>query len=516
MLPIHVPAQLLPHTEEANLTLGVGGILAREPADIVRRLTFATKEAAAPEHRDLFEAMARVNLAHAVMLHERHLVPPDTGKLLVRFTLEVLKAGLDALPIKAENGDLYPQIEAIAASRIGPDAAGFLQLGRSRGDVIPAAMRIKLRTKVRRLLSSMLPMRARLLSRAREQQFTLMPAYTHWQQSQIMTVGHFLARFGAWFERDHGRLVECLLRHDFSPLGAANGVGTSVNVDRDYTSGLLGHAGPVPLAGDAVYAWDYMIEPVSCCALFTANASRLMGNLILWHTREFGMVRLSDGFATASTYLPQKRNPEPLETVKAFAELVQGDLATVYLMARNEDWPHSLINHGYPAINRALDLSTDSAQLSEAILADVEFVPDAMRRQIEGSFATASEMANTLVAQLGMPFREAHEIVGLAVRAAISRGESALTPDGIRKAASELGHHELRVTDAAMQSSLDPEEFVRRMTSAGGVAPDKLAAVLDSMEKALEADRTALAAVEERLKAADDALLLKAKTIARS
>jgi len=143
-------------------------------------------------------------------------------------------------------------------------------------------------------------------------------------------------------------------------------------------------------------------------------------------------------------------------------------------------------------------------------------VPDAMRRQIEGSFATASEMANTLVAQLGMPFREAHEIVGLAVRAAISRGESALTPAGIRKAASELGHHELRITDAAMQASLDPEEFVRRMTSAGGVAPGKLAAVLDSMEKALEADRTALAAVEQRLKAADDALLRKAKTVARS
>lgn len=497
------------------MTLGVGGILSVEPADIVRRLTFATKEAAGPDHGDLFDAMARVNLAHAVMLHERSLVSAETGRALVGFTLDVLEGGRERVPLAADNGDLYPQIEAYAASRIGHDAAGFLQLGRSRGDVIPAAMRLKLRTKETRLLSAMLPMRRTLLRRAHEERDTLMPAYTHWQQSQVMTAGHFLGRFAAWFARDFERLHACLERHDLSPLGAANGVGTSVKLDRDRTAVLLGHRHPVPLAGDAVYAWDYMLEPVMCSAVFTSHAARLMGNFILWHTREFGMVRLSDAFATASTYLPQKRNPEPLETVKAFAELVQGDLATVFLMARNEDWPHSLINHGYPAINRALDLGVDAAVLTDAILVDIRFVPEAMQRQLRGGFMTASEMANTLVVKTGIPFREAHEIVGLAVRNALAAGREVLEPAGIRKAAAELGHRELALSDDEMRASLDPAEFIRRMTSAGGTDPATFSAVLGDMERQLENDAQALAAVERRRAEADAELVAAARRIAR-
>ncbi|MBK8741905.1 MAG: argininosuccinate lyase [Betaproteobacteria bacterium] len=495
------------------MTLGVGGILASEPADIVRRLTFATKEAAGADHGDLFDAMARVNLAHAVMLHRGSLVSPVVGKQLVELMLKILEGGSRTVPLKAADGDLYPQIEAFAAGRLGGDAAGFLQLGRSRGDVIPAAMRIKLRTKELRVLASLLDLRGAVLERAREQMRALMPAYTHWQQSQVMTMGHFLGRFAAWFARDFSRLWDCLIRHDLSPLGAANGVGTSVRLDRDMTADLLGHRGPVPLAGDAVYAWDYMIEPVMCSALFTSNAARLMGNFILWHTREFGMVRLSDAFATASTYLPQKRNPEPLESVKAFAEMVQGDLATVFLMARNEDWPHSLINHGYPTINRALDLGVDAAVLSTAILGDIQFIPERMRGHLDGSFVTASEVANTLVVKTGMSFREAHEVVGLAARNCIASRETQLVPSRIREAGKSLGHANLGITDDDLRASIEPEEFVRRMVSPGGVDPATFEVVLLGMERELATDRGTFAAEQARLAGADAKLIAAARRI---
>lgn len=495
------------------MTLGVGGILASEPVEIVRRLTFATKEAAGADHRDLFDAMAHVNLAHAVMLHRTSLVRPPTGKALVGLMLEILNGGPQGVPLRAEDGDLYPQIEAYAAARLGPDVAGFLQLGRSRGDVIPAAMRIKLRTKELRLMAALLELREIVLKRSREHIETVMPAYTHWQQSQVMTLGHFLGRFAAWFARDFQRLGQCLDRHDLSPLGVANGVGTSVRLDRAMTSDFLGHREPVPLAGDAVYAWDYMIEPVSCSAMFMSHASRLMGNFILWHTREFGMVRLSDAFATASTYLPQKRNPEPLETVKAFAELVQGDLATVYLMARNEDWPHSLINHGFPAINRAMDLGVDGAVLSTAIMSDIAFIPERMRAHIDGSFVTASEVANTLVARTGMAFREAHEIVGLAVRRCVESGVSTLDTDRIRAAAKELGHARLEISDEELRASIDPDEFVHRMVSPGGVDPQTCGAVLAVLEAELSGDRAFLAAERRRQVDAEARLVAAARDI---
>lgn len=493
------------------MTLGVGGILAAEPTEIVRRLTFATKEAAGADHGDLFEAMARVNLAHAVMLYRRKLVPESVGKALIGLMLELFEDGRDRVPLKAEDGDLYPQIEAFAAQRLGADIAGFLQLGRSRGDVIPAAMRVKLRIKERRLLQRLLPLRGIVLKRAREQSEALMPAYTHWQQSQVMTMGHFLARFGAWFARDYTRLRDCLELHDYSPLGVANGVGTSVKVDREMTADLLGHLGPVAHAGDATNAWDYMIDPVACAAGFAAHASRLATNFVLWHTREFGMVRLSDGFATASTYLPQKRNPEPLESVKAFAELIHGDLATTYLMARNEDWPHSLINHGYPAINRALDLAVDIADLSTAILDDIAFNHERMLAHLTGSFVTASEVANTIVARTGMSFREAHEVVGLAVRDCIARGEAELSPRAVLDAARSLGHESLGISDEELHKSIEPGEFIRRMTSAGGVDPATFRTELDAMDAALERDKGDFEALQSRLDAADTRLRTAAK-----
>lgn len=497
------------------MTLGVGAILSAEPADIVRKLTFATKEAAAPDHADLFHAMARVNLAHAIMLHEKALVPEATGTALVGLMLEIFRGGPSTVPLKAENGDLYPQIEAFAASRLGGDTAGYLQLGRSRGDVIPSTMRIKLRIKQTRLLEAQLALRSTLLDLCEQYAETIMPAYTHWQQSQVMTLGHFLGRFAAWFERDTDRLWFCLNRHNLSVLGCANGVGTSVKVDRRATSDLLGHDDPVASAGDAVNAWDYMIEPVSEAALFCSHLARLMGNFILWHTQEFGMARLSDAFSTASTYLPQKRNPEPLETVKVFAEQVHGSLATVYLMARNEDWPHSLINHGFGAINSALDLSTDAAVLTSAILEDIEFDTARMSGLLSEGFTTASEVANTLVTACGIPFREAHEIVGIAVRACLDAKLPRLSAAHVRNAARDCGFPDLGIDDATLDSSINPAEFIHRMDSPGGVAPEETRKLIAQWRETLQNDRNEFEAFKQRMTRADAELVTRAQHIAQ-
>lgn len=495
------------------MTLGVGAILSAEPANIVRKLTFATKEAAGSDHTDLFNAMARVNLAHSIMLREHKLVSAEVGDSLVGLMLEIYEGGPSSVPLKAEDGDLYPQIEAFAASRLGGDVAGYLQLGRSRGDVIPSTMRIKLRIKEIRLLEAQLALRETLLEVCEEYADAIMPAYTHWQQSQVMTLGHFLGRFAAWFERDTDRLWLCLNRHNLSSLGCANGVGTSVKVDRAATSSLLGHDAPIASAGDAVNAWDYMIEPVSEAALFCSHLARLMGNFILWHTQEFGMARLSDAFSTASTYLPQKRNPEPLETVKVFAEQVHGSLATVYLMARNEDWPHSLINHGFSAINQALDLSTDAAVLTDAILKDIQFNRERMSGLLSEGFTTASEVANTLVTRCRIPFREAHEIIGVAVRKCLEEKQPRLTVSFVRDAARECGFADLAVDDATLIGSMDPAAFVQRMVSPGGVAPAEMTRLIAEWQASLKQDREQLKSFVKKLDQADNEMVSRARRI---
>jgi len=498
----------------ASTTLGVGGILRAEPADIVRRLVFATKEAALPEHRNLFDAMSRVNLAHVVMLHDRNLVPREVSRALASFLLDVQEGGPQSVPVVAEGGDLYPQIEGAAMRRLGAEVGGYLQLGRSRGDVIPAAMRLKLRTKTLRWLDALGRLRTVVLEVAARHTGTIMPAYTHYQQSQVMSFAHFLGRFAAWFEKDHQRGVECLRRHDQSPLGSANGVGTSIGVDRGLTARLLGHAGPVPSAGDAVYAWDYMIEPVSVASLFCSNASRLACNLVLWHTREFGFVSLSDAFATASTYLPHKRNPEPLETVKYFAEAVAGNLGTVYQLARNEDWPHSLINHGFSAINGSLDMSVDAADLMGALLCDLQVDEERMREVATTSLVTSSEVANTIVRRSGLPFRAAHEIVGHAARTAIDRGDHKLAVHDLRAAARELMGHELDVSDTELAEASDGNRFIDRLTSAGSANPQHMRELIAAWNDKLATDQRELEAIRSRCAEADDELVRRARAVA--
>jgi argininosuccinate lyase len=498
---------------EASSTLGVGGILRSEPAPIVRRLVFATKEAARPEHRDLFDAMSRVNLAHVVMLHERRLIAPEVAAALAGYLLQIREGGPESVPVRAEAGDLYPQIEAAATKRLGHEVAGYLQLGRSRGDVIPSAMRLKLRMKSVRLLAAQLPLRRTLLELAERHVATAMPAYTHYQQSQVMSLGHFLGRFAAWFEKDFARMWQCVRRHDYSPLGSANGVGTSVPVDRELTSRLLAHRGPVPSAGDAVYAWDYMIEPVSHAALFCSNASRLAGNFILWHTREFGMLQLSDAFATASTYLPQKRNPEPLETVKFFAEAVAGHLAAVYQFARNEDWPHSLINHGFEAINGSFDMATSAAELMEEMLRDLQVDKVRMAELAEGGFVTASEVANTIVQRCNIPFRTAHEIVGFAVRKAIDRDEQQVLPADLRLAARHFLGSDLAMSDTDLAAAADSRLFLGRLTSRGSAEPQQTLSLIQGWRDALARDENELNAMLQGQAEADTELLRRAQAI---
>lgn len=497
-----------------STTLGVGGILKSEPAPIVRRLVFSTKEAARPEHRDLFDAMSRVNLAHVVMLHERRLVDADVTSALADFLLDIQEGGQASVPLRIDGGDLYPQIENAAAARLGPRIAGYLQLGRSRGDVIPAAMRLKLRIKSMRLLQAQLALRQTLLDVAAKHIDTIMPAYTHYQQSQVMSLAHFLGRFAAWFERDTERLMQCVRRHDFSPLGSANGVGTSVEVDREMTSRLLAHRGPVPSAGDGTNAWDYMIEPVSHAAMFCANASRLACNFLLWHTREFGMVSLSDAFATASTYLPQKRNPEPLETVKWFAEACAGHLAAVHQFTANEDWPHSMINHGFEAINASLDSAVDSADLMSEILLDLQVNRERMCELAGGGFVTASEVANTIVRGCGVPFREAHEIVGFGVRKAIDQGREVLAVADLREAAQHFLGHDLDIADSALGAAIDSKQFLGCLASAGSSSPGETRALIALWRDHLQADQQAISTLSRAHGQADSELRSRARAIA--
>lgn len=492
------------------MTLGVGGILRQEPAAIVRRLTFATKEAAAPEHRDLFDAMARVNLAHVVMMSDLRLVPADVSAKLCGALAEILREGPASVPLRAEAGDLYPQIEAHLSDRLGSHVSGYLQLGRSRGDVLPAAMHLKVRCKMVKVLRAQLGLRRALLGIIADHLSTIMPAYTHYQQSQIVTLAHVLGRFVAWFERDTARFHECLARHNLSALGAANGVGTGVALDRASTAHLLGHSGPIPSAGDATNAWDYMIEPVAHAALFCSHAGRLADNLILWHMQEMAMFALSDAFATASTYLPHKKNPEPLETVRVVAQHVAGDLAAVFLMARNEDFPHSLINHGFPAINHSLDASVDCAELLAACLADGTFRTERMAELAGSSFATSSQVAHALMVRFGLPFREAHELVGFAVSTALQSGRKQLNADDLRSASEAIVGRILPVTEDDIRDAADSRKFVDRMTSAGGTSPVETAKLLAEWTEALGRDEARLAVMCDQFDAADHELLARA------
>jgi argininosuccinate lyase len=387
--------------------------------------------------------------------------------------LEAVRGELDAgtFPFRAELEDIHTNIERRLVELIG-EVGGKLHTGRSRNDQIAVDERMYLKEAVSRARDGVRAVQAALVTRAAETTTAPMPGYTHLQRAQPIVLAHHLLAYVFMLERDRERLAGCAARADRLPLGAAALAGTAFAIDREALARDLGFAGVTSNSLDAVSDRDYILEYLAAAAIVGMHLSRLAADLTLWATAEFGFVEFADAFATGSSIMPQKKNPDVAELVRGKSGRLYGNLVAVLTtmkglpLAYNSD------------MQEDKEPFFDSVDTLEAVLGvlppllrSLTFHTERMRAAAGEHYATATDLADYLVRK-GLPFRQAHEIVGKIVRVALERGIGLeAVPLATLRGFSAL-------IEADVAEALTVEASLRARAVTGGTAPAAVAKAL--------------------------------------
>ncbi|TDU03370.1 argininosuccinate lyase [Streptomyces sp. 846.5] len=410
------------------------------------------------------------SVAHVTMLAEQKIIP-DPDAAAIKEGLEQIRSeiasGAFAYSVALE--DIHMNIEARLGELIGP-AAGRLHTARSRNDQVATSFRLWVRDAHDRALHLVEQLIDALLQQAGEHTATLMPGYTHLQSAQPVSFGHHLLAYVEMFGRDHGRLSDSRERSNESPLGAAALAGTSFPIDRERTAQLLGFAGPMRNSLDAVSDRDFALEYLAAASLCMTHLSRLADEIVLWMSPQFAFVELSDAWTTGSSIMPQKRNPDAAELVRGKTGRVHGSLFG--LLTVMKALPLTFSKDMQEDKERTFD-AADTLELClramTGMIADLRPRAPQMRAAAGAAYATATDLADWLTRELGMPFREAHHITGRLVRLAEEHdcGLAELTLD------------QMRTVDARIRTDvftvLGVADSVASRRSLGGTSPECVA-----------------------------------------
>jgi argininosuccinate lyase len=416
--------------------------------------------------RALWAQDIRASLAHLAMLERQGIVDKSDVK--------AIREGLDTVRGEIEKGtftfsraleDIHMNVEGRLAALIGP-AAGRLHTARSRNDQIATDFRLWVRDMIDALDGQFAALMRALADKALAHARTIMPGFTHLQSAQPVTFGHHLLAYVEMLARDRGRFADARKRLNECPLGAAALAGTSFPIDREATAAALGFDRPTANSLDSVSDRDFALEALSAAAITAMHLSRFAEEIVIWTTPQFAFVALSDRFTTGSSIMPQKRNPDAAELVRAKTGRIVGALVALLTVMK-----------GLP-LAYAKDMQEDKEQtfdafatlsLSLAAMTGMvrDLVPDAkrMKKAAGAGYATATDLADWLVQRLGLPFREAHHLTGRIVALAAERGVllEALPLEALQAIEPRI--------DARIRDVLGVEKSVRSRTSLGGTAP---------------------------------------------
>ncbi len=404
------------------------------------------------------------SIAHAIMLGECGILSPKEAQTILqglRALYRDIETGKE--PLEGPDEDIHSFVERKLRERIG-EVAGKLHTARSRNDQVATDFRLWCREAVRELMERLLELQEALLSQAERHIDTLLPGMTHLQHAQpVRLAHHLLAHFWA-FQRDLERLGDLMPRLNVSPLGAAALAGSGLPINPKRTAELLGFTATAPNSMDAVSDRDFACELVFACALTMVHLSRLAEEIVLWSTSEFGFVTLDDAWCTGSSIMPQKRNPDVAELVRGKTGRVVGALVNLLTVLKGLPLAYNRdLQEDKAAVFEAVDTTGASLSVMAKVVATVTFHAERMRKALERDFSTATDLADYLV-QKGIPFREAHRIVGQIVLHLSEQGK------GLEEATLEKLRWFSDAFDADALSLLHPEASVERRLELSGTA----------------------------------------------
>ena len=407
--------------------------------------------------------------AHAGMLLAQGIVSADDGAAILGGLATIereIAAGV--FPWRPEFEDVHMNVEARLSELIGP-AAGRLHTARSRNDQVAADFRLWVREACDRTIDQIETVQRALLTQAEAHADTLMPGFTHLQPAQPVTFGHHLLAYVEMLNRDAGRFADARVRLNECPLGAAALAGSPFPIDRHAVAEALGFDEPCANSLDAVSARDFALEALAATTVCGTHLSRLAEEIVLWSTPQFGFVRLSDAFSTGSSIMPQKRNPDAAELVRGKVGRMLGAFTALAMVMKGLPLAYSKdMQEDKPPVFDAFDALELSLAAMTGMVADLAPDVERMAAAAGAGYSTATDLADWLVRELGLPFREAHHVTGAAVKRAEALG---LGLDAL--ALEELRALEPRV-HPGVYKVLSPRASAESRRSYGGTAPEQV------------------------------------------
>jgi argininosuccinate lyase len=450
------------------------------PAEIMQRINVSIDF-----DKRLYAQDIAGSLAHCAMLVERRILSREDGAAIAR-GLEQIRAEMEGgtFPFRAEHEDIHLNIEARLQELVGA-AAGRLHTARSRNDQVATDLKLWVRDAIDRLDRQMAALQEALIGQAERHAATVMPGFTHLQVAQPVTFGHHLLAYVEMLGRDRGRFADARRRLNESPLGAAALAGTSFPIDRDATAKALGFDRPAANSLDAVSDRDFALEFLAAAAIAATHLSRFAEEIVIWTSEPYRLVRLSDAFTTGSSIMPQKRNPDAAELVRAKAGRLIG--ALVGLLAVMKGVPLAYVKdmqEDKAPVFEAADTLELALAATAGMVLDMTPDADAMARIAASGYSTATDLADWLTRTLGMPFREAHRITGALVKRAEAK----------KCALADLPLADMQRADPRITKSvydvLTVERSVASRVSFGGTAPESVARAAASARKRFLAKET--------------------------
>jgi len=443
------------------------------------------------------------------MLRRQGIVGEEHARAIMGVLLGLSEDGIPEEVYDDRFEDIHAGLEAFLVGKLGEETGGRIHTGRSRNDEVAACIRIRARAELVGLMAATNRLREVLLTLAGEHADTVMPGFTHLQPAQPTTLGHHLLAYEQAFARDFTRLASAFATTNRSPLGAAAFASTGFPLDRGYTAELLGFTGLVENSMDAVSSRDFALETLSACAILSTTASRLCADLILWSTPMAGYVTLADAYCSTSSIMPQKKNPDTLEIIRAKAGTASGALAAALAIVKGLPMSYNRdLQELTPHLWAGIAAAGEGIPILSEVLATTTFHTDRMEEAAGSGFSTATELADLMVRDLGLPFRTAHTIVGKAIRA------GTLDLATLERAAKNEFGFSLKgkgLTVKMVEKALDVRSMIAARTIPGGPAPATVRRAIRARKAELRADISATTSLDQKLQASRGKLLKEAR-----
>jgi len=437
--------------------------------------------------RHIADADILVDIAHVLMLDRQRINDRKVTQQILSALLEMHNDGVPEEVFDERFEDVHAGIESVLIGLSGPETGGRMHMGRSRNDEVATCIRIKIREELLKQMTALLKIRRVLVALAAKHTESVMPGFTHLQHAQPTTLAHHLLAYEQAFSRDFDRLKEAYARVNLSPLGAAAFASTGYPIDREYTASLLGFDGLVTNSMDAVATRDFALETLADLSIMMTNTSRLCEELVIWSSSFVKFVSLDDAFCSTSSIMPQKKNPDTAEIMRAKSASVFGAFASALVTVKGLPMSY---NRDLQELTPNIWCGMHDAKVSICLLADMlasaEFDTKRMKEEAGKGFSTATELADTLVRSYGLPFRTAHNIVGRAVQ------KGSLSLATLEAAAREVGPKislkKKGLTQKKIDEVLDVNYSIALRKSPGGPAPAATKLAIKDRKKQIEAD----------------------------